>query len=188
ESRLLSLSAEDVAVWSLQASAARHIVGISLLALGIAHQEQVDVVGLKRRVERRREMLSRTHRPDEMRRDDDDKIGLVLLEVGGAKKRAKDWQVANPGQLIDGIGRLRLEQAGNGEALSVPQFDRGVRLALSQGRDRRAVYVKAIGRIHLGHRRVQLQIDNAVVEHGGGEIETDAVLLPFDRDVRRVID
>ena len=99
-----------MAVWSLQASAAGHIVGISLLTLGIAHQEQVDVVGLKRRVERRPEMLSRTHRPDEMRGDDDDKIGLVLLEVGGAKKRAKDWQVANPGQLIDGLGRLRLSR------------------------------------------------------------------------------
>jgi len=144
ESTLSSLSAEDVAVRPLEAPAAGHIIGVSLLALGIAYQEQVDVIGLKRRDEWRLEVLVRAHRPHELPRDNDDKIRLVLLEVGGAKKRAKDRQVADPGQLVDGVGRLRLEQTGDGETLSVPQFDGGVGLALGQGWDRGAIDVEAV--------------------------------------------
>ena len=89
-----SLTTENMAIRALEAAAARHVVGVALLALGIAHQEQVDVIRLKRGIERGRQMLPRTHGPHEMRRDDDDEIGLALLEVGGSKERAEDGHVA----------------------------------------------------------------------------------------------
>ena len=77
-------------------------------------------------------MLPRTHGLHEMRRDDDDEIGLALLEVGGSKEGAEDRNVPKPGKLVDALRILSLEEPCDGEALSVPQFDCGMRLALGQ--------------------------------------------------------
>ena len=55
-------------------------------------------------------MLPRTHGLHEMRRDDDDEIGLALLEVGGSKEGAEDGNVAEPGKLIDALRILRLDR------------------------------------------------------------------------------
>ena len=92
-----SLATKNMAVRPLEAAAACHVVGVPLLAFGIAHQEQVDVIRLQRRIERGRQMLPRTHGLHEMRRDDDDEIGLALLEVGGSEEGAKDGHVPSHG-------------------------------------------------------------------------------------------
>ena len=92
-----------MAIRSLEAPAARHVVGVSFLAFRIAHQEQVDVIRLKRRIERGRQMLARTHGLHEMRGHDDDEIGLALLEVGRSEERADHRHVAEPGELIDAL-------------------------------------------------------------------------------------
>lgn len=92
-----------MAVRPLEAAAACHVVGVALLALGIAHQKEVDVIRLKRRIERGRQMLPWTHGFHEMRGHDDDEIGLALLEVGGSEEGAKNRHVANPRNLIDAL-------------------------------------------------------------------------------------
>ena len=48
------------------------------------------------------------------------------------KSAPSDGHVADPRKLVDALRILRLEQARDGEALSVPQFDRRMRLALGQ--------------------------------------------------------
>ena len=63
----------------------------------------------------------------EIRRDDDDQLGLVALELAAAEEQAEDRKVAKPGKLLD-IGRnIVLQQARDGEGLPVAQLKRGLR-------------------------------------------------------------
>ena len=80
--------------------------------------------------------LFRRCRAGEVRcgRDDDDQLGLVALPVGRAEQRAQDRQVRRPGHLVDGVGVVLLEEAGDGEALAVAQLDRGGGLAHGERR------------------------------------------------------
>src|ERR1700689_2794647 len=65
-----SMPVENVAVGPMKFAAIGDVVNISLLALEIAHQEQVDVVGLQGLIEWRRQMIFRRSRRYEGRRHD----------------------------------------------------------------------------------------------------------------------
>ena len=121
-----------MAVGALETPAARHVVGVALLALGIAHQEQDRRHSPEAPYRTASPNAARTHGLHEVRRDDDDEVGLALLEVGGAEESADHRHIADPGELVDALRVLRLQQACDREALSVAQFDGGMGFALGQ--------------------------------------------------------
>src|ERR1017187_2413550 len=69
--------------------------------------------------------VTRARRTHEMRRDDDDKIGLVLLIGFAGEQRAQYRQAAEPGQLIDRVLVVALQQPAEHKTLSIAQLDRG---------------------------------------------------------------
>ena len=97
-----------------------------------------------------------------MRRDDDDEIGLLLLIIGAAKQRAQHRHRADPRYLRNGTGVLRLQKTGNGEALTVAQFNRRTGIAHREGRNHRVLYDHRIGEIGFADRRLDPQVDDAV--------------------------
>src|SRR5215510_2972922 len=93
------LDTDHVAVGTLYLAAARHVVRIGFPHFRLPHQEEVGVVARQPLIERRRQTLSRTRRLNEMRRDDDDQIGLMLLIVHAAEQSAENWNGSQPGNL-----------------------------------------------------------------------------------------
>src|SRR5882724_3812761 len=57
--------------------------------LVLAHQKEIDVVCRQGVVERRLDRIARTRRPHQARRDDDGKVGLVLLVLLAREQRAE---------------------------------------------------------------------------------------------------
>jgi hypothetical protein len=78
--------------------------------------------------------LSGGDRLDQIRRHEDDKLGLVGLIGRAPEQRADDGNRPQPENLVLVTGRTGLQQAGNAEALAVPQLDRGSRPPDRQGR------------------------------------------------------
>src|SRR5215470_9491972 len=73
------LDTNHVAIGTLNLAAARYVIRIGFAHFRLSHQEEVGVIAGQPLVERRRQTLARSRRLDEMRRDDDDQIGLMLL-------------------------------------------------------------------------------------------------------------
>jgi hypothetical protein len=87
-------------------------------------QEHVDVVPGERRVERRLQLLVRRHRLDQVRRDQHDQFGFIVLELLPAEQSAKIGNGAKPGEGVELALRLGLQHAGDAERLAVAQLDR----------------------------------------------------------------
>ena len=115
-----------------------------------------------------------------MRRDDDDEIGLVLLVPHAAEQRAEHRNGAEPRHLRAVSQVVRLQQAGDREALAVAQLDGGERVALDERRDRGARYGHGVREIELADLRGDAQVDDAVGEHGWRERQTDPERLELD--------
>ncbi len=168
------------------AAAKRAAIGVSLAGLRarylhLADQEEVGVVGRQRAVERRLDHVARRRRPHEMRRDDDGEIGLVLLVGLRREQRPQHRHAAEPRQLLDLVMVLGLQQAADDEALAVAQFDGGGGAPHDQRRHRNVVgHRHLMGGVDLADLRLDLHVDQAVVEHGRGEGEADAVFLVGD--------
>src|SRR6266446_6529132 len=91
--------------------------------LWLAHQEQIDVVGRQRIVERGLDRIAWSRRTHDPRRDDDGEIGLLLLIGGAAEQRAEHRDIADPGDLVL-RGRADIQkQTAEHEALAVAQLD-----------------------------------------------------------------
>src|SRR5207248_635475 len=90
---------------------------------------------------------------------------------------------AEPRHLILLTLEVVLQQPADGEALAVPQLDRGVGAAHDQARNLRTGDVDDVGGIELTDFRLDLQVDHAVAEHRGREREPDAEFLEDDRDL-----
>ena len=60
-------------------------------------------------VGRRREFLAR-RRMHEVRRDDDDELRLLVLEIAAAKERAEDWNILGARQTVDILLRLARDE------------------------------------------------------------------------------
>src|ERR1700722_12716596 len=174
------LGRNDVAVRAMHLAAAVDVVEGALLHLGLAEQEEVDVVARQAPVERRRELLPRRGRLDEMRRDDDDEIGLVLLIARAREQRAEHRHRAEPGNLAAVAQVVRLQEARDREALPIAQLDGRDRVALDQRRDRGARDRYRIGEIELAHLRRDLEVDEALAEHRRGERQAHAERLELD--------
>src|ERR1035441_4913679 len=93
--------------------------------LGLAEQEEVRIVRRQRVVGRCPDHVTRARRTHEMRRDDDDKIGLVLLIGFAGEQRAQYRHAAESGQLIDRVLVVALQQPAEHKTLSIAQLDRG---------------------------------------------------------------
>ena len=123
---------DHVPIWALDIAAAGDVVAKFLLLLHLTHQEKVDVVGGYVIVQWTGQPLPRHARCDEMRRDDDHQIGLLLLVGGAPEQRTEHRHRSDPGKLLDVALVYRLQQAGNCEALAVAQFDCCARFALGE--------------------------------------------------------
>src|SRR5260370_40445710 len=88
---------DDVTVGSLDVAPTAHIFRHFFLSLQLTHQESIDVVPGQPRIEWRGNLLTRGCRPDEMWRDDNHKVGFVLLIPCTAKQRSQYGYRANPG-------------------------------------------------------------------------------------------
>ena len=129
---------------------------------GLPEQEEVDVVRRQRVVDRRLDLVARPRRTHEVRRDDDDEIGLVLLIRLAGEQRAEHRHVAKPGQLLDRVLAVALQQAADHEALAVAQLDRRRSAAHDQRRHRDAVADRhRMGRVDLADLRLDLHVDQA---------------------------
>src|SRR5437867_8642236 len=84
------LDTNHVAIGTLHLAAACYVIRIGFAHFRLPHQEEVGVVARQSLIERRRQPLAWSRRLHEMRRDDDDQIGLVLLIVHTAKQSAQD--------------------------------------------------------------------------------------------------
>src|SRR5260370_14108725 len=80
---------DDVTVWACQVCARGHKIGIALADVGLAIEKKVHVVAGQPLVKLRCQTLARDHRRDEVRRHNDNQIGLLLLIIGTAKQRAQ---------------------------------------------------------------------------------------------------
>src|SRR3954449_3109230 len=81
----------------------------------LTEQEELSIVGRARAIERRAQHVAGAGRAHQVRRHDDDEIGLFLLIRGAARERAEDRHVGEPRQLLL-VSRIdRLQQAGDRE-------------------------------------------------------------------------
>src|SRR6056297_2940361 len=150
--------------------------------LRLAVEEELALGGEHRRLERRGEVASGRDRTAQPRGDDDDEVGFVLLERGGAEQRAEDGHVADPWHLILSPQVVALQQAGDGEALAVAEFDRRARPAGGEAGELHEPGVEGGGEVDLADLRLQREVDEAVAEHDGREAEPNAEFLVFDRN------
>ncbi len=174
------IRSDHVAVGAFDLAAGIDVVGVALAHFHLAVEEEVDIVGRQARVQRRRQHLAGCGGRDEMRRDEDDEIGLVLLVGRTAEQRAQHRHGADPGQLVDVLHVAGLQQAGDGEALSVTQLDGGAGVALGQRRDGGAGDGDRIGEVQFADRRLDPQIDGAARQHRGHEGEFHTKGLELD--------
>src|SRR5579863_1513371 len=119
-----------------------------------------------------------------MRRDDDDQLRLLLLVVRGAEQGAEHRDRTKIRQLRDTVGAVRLQEAGDAEALAVPKLNSGAGLARHQARYREAADRNRIRGVELAYRWRQPEIDQAIREHRRHERQLDAKVLPFHRNRR----
>ena len=124
--------------------------------------------------------IARARRLDEMRRDNDDEVGFLLLILRAAQERAEHRHVADPRKLFQ-VGVIDvLQQPGHGEALAVAQLDGRVGAPHDQARNRDGADLHHVGGIELTDLGFDFEIDLPVAEHSGCERQPDAELLPFD--------
>src|SRR5512140_316235 len=94
---------------------------------------------------RRQRHAAGCDRLGEMRRDEDDQLGLSFLVIAAAEQRAQDRDRAEPRELGDRLAQLVVEQAGETHRLPVTQLYSAGRAALPQRRHeslRRRVLVR----------------------------------------------
>ncbi len=153
----------------------------------LAEQEEVLVVRRQRVVGRRPDHVARPRRTHQMRRHDDDEIGLVLLIGLRREQRAQHRHAAEPGQLLDLVLGVGLQQTADREALAVAQFDRGRGAAHDQRRHRdRARHRHGMGGVDRAHFRLDLHVDQATAKHGRRESQADAIFFVIDGDLALV--
>src|SRR6185369_8409455 len=102
---------------------ARNVVRIRFPHFRLSHQEEVGIVAGQPLVERRSQTLARSRGLHQMRRDDDDQIGLVLLIVHAAEQSPQNWNRSQPRNLGPEPQIVGLQQAGNRKALAITQLD-----------------------------------------------------------------
>ena len=136
---------------------------------GLAHQEQVGVVGRQRAVERRLDDVAGPRRADQPRRHDDGEIGLVLLvrpRCGTARRapaRRRATAVAAIAFLPSFCSRPPITKLWPSRSSTVVQ----ARRTISGGmRDRPPIGTGLAG-VELADLRLDLQVDQAVASTVG---------------------
>src|SRR5216683_1314764 len=125
-------------IWTLHIAPGGYVVGKFLFPLELTIQEDIDIVSWQPGIERGRQLLARRGWLYQMRRDDDDEVGFVLLITSAPEQRTEDRDRSKPRELREVANIFRLQQAGDGETLAIAQLDRGARLALDERRDQEA--------------------------------------------------
>src|SRR5579885_3707280 len=77
---------------------------------GLPQKEEVDIVGRQRVVGRRLYHVARSRGANDMRREDDRKVGLILLIGFRGKQRAQCRDAAEPRKLLDLVVVVGLQQ------------------------------------------------------------------------------
>src|SRR4051794_12876029 len=149
--------------------------------LRLAHQKQVGVIRRQGVVERRLNYVARSSRPHDPWRDDDGKVGLVLLIRGAAEQRAEHRDIPQPRELLQVGLAYGLQQTSDHEALAVTQLNGRVSAPNNERRDGNPVSNQhRMIWIDLAHFRLDHDIDQAILEDRWREGETDTVLLVVD--------
>lgn len=99
------------------------------------------------RVVQVRERLSGGDGGNDLRRYENDELGVVLLSLYGLEELAQDRDVAEERDFLEGPGLCIVEQAADDEALSVLKLDLGVDGADVDGRDVEAGYLDRVREI-----------------------------------------
>ncbi len=160
-------------------------------AVDIAEEHGLAVGGRGEARIRRGERGTR-HRLDQIRRGDDDQLGLVALEVAAAEERTEDGQVAEAGQLGDRLAHAVLHQAAQHHRAAGGKFERALGAAHLEAGNRLA---RAVGtgdcdgaiRRQLGHFGLDVQTDAALRQDDGSEGERHAEGLELDGDVAALV-
>ncbi|ERJ41196.1 hypothetical protein L810_0878 [Burkholderia sp. AU4i] len=160
-------------------------------AFHVARRVHVDFVRLREAVGRQRHVggLQRLH---QVRRDQEDQLGAILLERRAAEQRAEHRHLTHARERLQRARHVVLDQPADRERFAVAHLHRR-RCAprRDQRQDRRAADVGRAQRDtrlrQLRHFRRHLQADPAVGEHGRRELQRDAELLFLQRDRRRAV-
>src|SRR2546423_6270866 len=96
---------------------------------------------------------------DELRRDDEHQLGLLLLERLRVEERAEHRDVADEGNLRERARLPIVEEAGERERLPVAQLDARLRAPGLQSRNQEAVALDAVGVVTRRDFRVQFEPD-----------------------------
>src|SRR5262245_45083498 len=171
-------------IWALDVAAAGEVIPEGFPLLHLTHQEKINIIARNGVIERSCQSLPGHGRSDEMGRDDDHQVRILRHERLAAEQRAEDRHRANPGKLRDVAPIVRLQQAGDREALAVTQLDCGARLALVERWDVEAVCVHGYRKVELAHRRREAQIDDAVVQDRRRESQLHTERLVLDANDR----
>src|SRR5215831_3378754 len=114
--------------------------------------------------------------------DKEQQLGLVVLEARAAEQRAQDRNVPEDGDLRDLLPHLVVDQAGDGEGLSVLEADVGRRLILAQHGDRESCGDETLAEVEARDFGPDLEVDGVPVDDHRSEQDPDAELLELDGD------
>src|SRR6516164_10071965 len=128
-------------------------------------QEELAVVAGKAVVERRDKLLVRSRGLDEPRGHDDDEIRLLSLEGSAAQQRAKNRNLADPGQLTLVLDVVGLQEASHGKTLAVAQLDSRARAPDREAGDLHATDVERVDRIELAYLGLYFEVDQTIAKH-----------------------
>ena len=92
---------------------------------------------------------------DDLRRDHDDQLGLVLLIRLALEQLAENRDVADAGNLAHRAGHGVVHQAGDRERLAVAQLDFGLGAARGQRRDAEALERDRVAEVERADFRVE---------------------------------
>ncbi|CAJ0729814.1 hypothetical protein R76706_02161 [Ralstonia mannitolilytica] len=139
----------------------------AVLPVGLARQHLVDgrIAG---------------HRLDEVRRDDDHQLALLLVVVQALEEGADDGQIAQERHLVEVRQRRAAHQPADDEALAVAQLDHGVGAPRDDGRHGGAIERDAAAEVEVARLRGDFEGDAIFRQDGRRHREPDAERLVFD--------
>ena len=118
-----------------------------------------------------------------MRRHQDEHFVLRILICLTAEEHAEERQVAEDRHLAVAGDDLMLNQAADDERLAVFQLDRRVDAISVAAGDGGALNRRAVGGVEVADFRLDFQVDTAVAQDDGQEVQARAELLELDADL-----
>src|SRR6185503_8209489 len=114
--------------------------------------------------------------------DQEQELGLVVLEARAAEEGAEDRNVAQDRDLGHRLSHLVVDEPGDGEGFTVLQIDRGGGLVLPDDRDAEPGRDQALAEVQAGNLRADPDVDVLPVLDHRQEDEPHPELLELDRD------